>query len=54
LFAARRSEALSRAQGADKDVQTLSLQISRDVRTAWYNAMKKPSGRVSGGHERAS
>jgi outer membrane protein len=38
LFAARRSEALSRAQGADKDVQTLSLQISRDVRTAWYNA----------------
>lgn len=38
LFAARRSEALLRAQAADKDVQTLSVQISRDVRTAWFNA----------------
>jgi len=38
LFAARRSEALSRARAADKDVDNLSLQIRRDVRTAWYNA----------------
>jgi outer membrane protein len=38
LFAARRSEALSRAKAADKDVDNLSLQIGRDVRTAWYNA----------------
>lgn len=38
LFAARRSEALLRAQAADKDVDTLSIQISRDVRTAWANA----------------
>ena len=38
LFAARRSEALLRAQGADKDVQDLSIQISRDVKTAWFNA----------------
>lgn len=38
LFAARSSEALFRARAADKDVQDLSLQISRDVRTAWYNA----------------
>lgn len=38
LFGARRSEALLRAQAADKDVQTLSVQISRDVRTAWFNA----------------
>jgi outer membrane protein len=38
LFSARASEALSRAKAADKDVQNLSLQISRDVRTAWYNA----------------
>jgi outer membrane protein len=38
LFAARRSEALLRAQAAEKDVQDLSLQITRDVRTAWFNA----------------
>lgn len=38
LFAARRAEALSRAKAADKDVDNLSLQISRDVRTSWYNA----------------
>jgi outer membrane protein len=38
LFAARRSESLLRAQAADKDVQSLSLQISRDVRMAWLNA----------------
>ena len=38
LFAARHSEALLRAQAADKDVQTLSVQIARDVRTSWFNA----------------
>lgn len=38
LFAARRSEALLRAEAADKDVQALSLAISRNVRTAWFNA----------------
>lgn len=38
LFTARRAEALARAEAADKDVQDLSIQISRDVRTAWFNA----------------
>ena len=38
LFAARRAEALARAKAADKDVENLSVQISRDVRTSWYNA----------------
>lgn len=38
LFTARRAEALARAQAADKDVQDLSIRISRDVRTAWFNA----------------
>ena len=38
LFAARRSEALLRAQAADKDIRALSVQVSRDVRTAWFNA----------------
>ncbi len=38
LFAARRAEALDRAKAADKDVQDLSVQITRDVRTAWANA----------------
>jgi outer membrane protein len=38
LFAARHSEALLRAQAAEKDVQTLSVQIARDVRTSWFNA----------------
>ena len=37
LFAARRSEALQRANAADRDVQTLSVEIARDVRTAWFN-----------------
>lgn len=38
LFAARRAEALRTAQAADKDVQDLSVQIARDVRTAWFKA----------------
>ena len=38
LFAARRSEAELRAQAADKDVQELTLQISKDVRVAWLDA----------------
>ena len=38
LFAARRTEALRTAQAADKDVQDLSIQIARDVRTAWFRA----------------
>jgi len=38
LFAARRSEALLRAQAADNDVKDLSIAISRDVRAAWLNA----------------
>jgi outer membrane protein len=38
LFAARRTEALNRAQAADKDVQTLSIQVARDVRVAWFSA----------------
>lgn len=38
LFAARRTEALLRAQAADNDVKDLSIQISRDVRVAWLNA----------------
>jgi outer membrane protein len=38
LFAARRSEAQLRAQAAASDVQDFSIQISRDVRTAWLNA----------------
>jgi outer membrane protein len=38
LFAARRSEALRNAQAADKDVQDLSIQIAREVRTAWFRA----------------
>lgn len=38
LFAARRAETLFRAKAADKDVDNLSIQISRDVRTSWYNA----------------
>jgi outer membrane protein len=36
LFAARRAEALRNAQAADKDVQDLSIQIAREVRTAWF------------------
>jgi outer membrane protein len=38
LFKARREEAESRAAAADKDVATLSVQISRDVRVAWLDA----------------
>jgi len=38
LFAARRSEALLRAQAADNDVKDLAIEISRDVRVAWLNA----------------
>ena len=38
LFSARRSEALFRAKAADKDVQDFSLQVSRDVQSAWYQA----------------
>lgn len=38
LFAARRTEAELRAQAAGKDVQDLSVQISREVREAWFDA----------------
>ena len=38
LFKARREEAESRASAAAKDVETLSLQVARDVRIAWLNA----------------
>lgn len=38
LFAARRSEAALRAQASDKDVQDLSIQVSREVQDAWLQA----------------
>ncbi len=38
LFAARRSEAALRAQAATKDVQDLSIQISREIQDAWLQA----------------
>lgn len=38
LFKARREEAESRAAAADKDVEALSVQITRDVRVAWLDA----------------
>lgn len=38
LFAARRAEAALRAQAANKDVQDLSIQISREVQDAWLQA----------------
>jgi outer membrane protein len=38
LFSARQSEAELRAQAADKAVQDFSLQVSRDVQTAWFAA----------------
>jgi outer membrane protein len=38
LFSARRTEAFYRAQAADKDVQDFSLQVSRDVQSAWFQA----------------
>jgi outer membrane protein len=38
LFSARIAEADLRAQAADKDIQDLTVQISRDVRIAWLQA----------------
>jgi outer membrane protein len=38
LYSARYAEADLRAQAADKDVQYLTVQISRDVRIAWLEA----------------
>jgi outer membrane protein len=38
LFRARRDEAESRAAAGTKDVQALTVQISRDVQVAWLNA----------------
>ncbi len=38
LFRARRDEAESRAAAGSKDVQSLTVQISRDVQIAWLNA----------------
>jgi outer membrane protein len=38
LYSARYAEADLRAQAADKDVQDLTVQISRDVRIAWLQA----------------
>ena len=38
LFSARRGEAEFRAEAAGKDVQELSLQITRDVKLAWLEA----------------
>lgn len=38
LFSARRAEATLRAEAANKDVQDLSIQISREVRDAWLQA----------------
>lgn len=38
LFKARREEAESRAAAASKDVQDLTVAISRDVRVAWLDA----------------
>lgn len=38
LFSARHEEALLRANAADKDVQDYSLQVTREVQTAWYAA----------------
>ncbi len=39
LFSARHEEALARANAADKDVQNYSLQVTREVQTAWYEAI---------------
>jgi outer membrane protein len=36
LFAARREEALARANAADKDVENYALQVTREVQKAWY------------------
>jgi outer membrane protein len=38
LFKARHDEAESRAAAGTKDVQSLTVQISRDVQVAWLNA----------------
>jgi outer membrane protein len=38
LFSSRYAEAQLRAQAVDKDVQDLTVQISRDVRIAWLEA----------------
>ncbi len=38
LYSSRYAEADLRAQAADKDVQDLSIQISRDIRIAWLEA----------------
>jgi outer membrane protein len=38
LYSARYAEASLRAQAVDKDVQDLTIQISRDVRIAWLQA----------------
>jgi outer membrane protein len=38
LFRARRGEAESRAAAGSKDVQALTVQISRDVQVAWLSA----------------
>jgi outer membrane protein len=38
LFAARRTESALRAQAASKDVQDLSIQVSREVRETWLQA----------------
>lgn len=38
LFAARRAQAALQAQAANKDVQDLSIQVSREVQDAWLQA----------------
>lgn len=38
LFAARRAEARLRAEAADKNLADLSLQVSRSVQSAWFEA----------------
>jgi outer membrane protein len=38
LFGARKAESQLRAEAAAKDVQTLAVQIARDVRIAWLSA----------------
>src|SRR5262249_17692684 len=38
LYSSRYAEAELRSRAADKDVQDLSVQISRDVRVAWLEA----------------
>jgi len=38
LFSARKSEAALRAQAVDRDVEDLTVQVSRQVRVAWFEA----------------